>query len=215
MEMVAAECLHIVPLVIFSLSLLSTFPPVQADADKRCRCVCPRLKTISSLNSTHLLIDHVDYADQTVYIRNNVEPESCVCIEILNYILPDLTVDNIEDLDKFCLRCECQFEQRNSTIQKVVIIFVIVVFGLMLIYGLFLMCLDPIMNKRRTHFRQFTDEQSEELTGEQPRLRSGSRTEASRRVAAAVNHVRATQEKWKGQLNTQRQNIYQKHNILA
>jgi len=29
MEMVAAECLHIVPLVIFSLSLLSTFPPVQ------------------------------------------------------------------------------------------------------------------------------------------------------------------------------------------
>lgn len=42
-----------------------------------------------------------------------------VCEEILDSILPPTTYINIGDINKFCLRCECKFEQRNSTTQKV------------------------------------------------------------------------------------------------
>lgn len=41
------------------------------------------------------------------------------CISIITYSLPDEVVFGIEDLGEFCLRCQCLFEQRNSTTQKV------------------------------------------------------------------------------------------------
>ena len=57
-----------------------------------------------------------------------------------------------------------------------VIIFVIVVFGLMFIYGLFLMCLDPIMNKRRTTYRRTVDDMAEEVPADQVRCFRGQRS---------------------------------------
>ena len=42
-----------------------------------------------------------------------------------------------------------------------------------------------------------------------------SGSQASRRVTAAVRKVKDSQQRWKGQVNEQRQNIYTKHRILA
>jgi len=199
-------------LCLFFMVCLNKIEFSSAAEDQRCRCVCPRLKTLK-LNSSQLVIDGVDYTNKSVYVRNNVDPEACDCEQTLNYILPPKTVSNISDIDKFCLRCECKFEQRNSTTQKVVIIFVIVVFGLMFIYALFLMCLDPIMNKRRT-YRRTVDDMAEELPAHEPSPGT-SGSQASRRVSAAVSRVRAEQQKWKGQVSNQRSNIYTKHKMLA
>ncbi|XP_067946889.1 proton-transporting V-type ATPase complex assembly regulator TMEM9-like isoform X2 [Watersipora subatra] len=182
---------------------------LKAAEDERCRCVCPKLKSIATLNSSHLVVDGIDYTNKAVYISKK-KPEDCRCETVLKDNLPTTTVLNIDDIGKFCLRCECTFEQRNTTTQKVVIIFVIVVFGLMFVYALFLMCLDPIMNKRRTHYTQQIDSVAQEIAADEP---SGSQT--GRRVTAAVKRVKAEQKKWKGQVDEQRHNIYTSHKILA
>jgi hypothetical protein len=49
---------------------------------------------------------------------------------------------------EFCPRCECKYENRNTTVIKVVVIIVIWIISLLCIYMLFLMCLDPLLNKR-------------------------------------------------------------------
>lgn len=63
-------------------------------------------------------------------------------------ILPRMA-DKIKGKEQeFCPRCECKYENRNTTVIKVVVIIVIWIISLLAIYMLFLNLLEPILNKR-------------------------------------------------------------------
>lgn len=60
---------------------------------------------------------------------------------------------------EFCPRCECKYENRNTAIIKVVVIIVIWVISLLVVYMLFLICLDPLLNKRiKANYQEHTNE---------------------------------------------------------
>lgn len=60
---------------------------------------------------------------------------------------------------EFCPRCECKYENRNTAIIQVVVIIVIWVISLLVVYMLFLICLDPILNKRiKANYQEHTNE---------------------------------------------------------
>ncbi|XP_046688896.1 uncharacterized protein LOC124374790 [Homalodisca vitripennis] len=60
---------------------------------------------------------------------------------------------------ELCPRCECKYESRNTTIIKVVVIIVIWIISLLVIYMLFLICLDPLLNKRaKSSYVEHTNE---------------------------------------------------------
>lgn len=60
---------------------------------------------------------------------------------------------------EFCPRCECKYENRNTAIIKVVVIIVIWVISLLVVYMLFLIILDPLLNKRiKNNYQEHTNE---------------------------------------------------------
>lgn len=61
--------------------------------------------------------------------------------------------------EEFCPRCECKYENRNTAIIKVVVIIVIWIISLLVVYMLFLICLDPLLNKRiKNSYQEHTNE---------------------------------------------------------
>ncbi|CAG5003355.1 unnamed protein product [Parnassius apollo] len=119
----------------------------QAYEDKRCRCVCPSPAEVlnSSLSKDRKLF--TDY----------VPPNKCNCYGV---ILPRMGEEIIARAQEFCPRCECKYETRNTTIIMVVVIMVLWVLMLLTVYLLFLMCLDPLINKRRV--KQYMERDTEE-----------------------------------------------------
>lgn len=97
-----------------------------------------------------------------------------ICSKCENVVLPKLGEPIKGKEEVFCSRCDCKYENRNTTIIKVlialladlvslscrlynmtekfmlqiVVIIVIWVISLLVIYMLFLICLDPLLNKR-------------------------------------------------------------------
>ena len=80
--------------------------------DVRCKCVCPN-PGIINLNTTDPTAE-----ERRLYIRN-VAPSHCDC---LNVVIPSLYVEHHHVARAtFCPRCVCRYEQRNTTIIKVVV----------------------------------------------------------------------------------------------
>lgn len=97
-----------------------------------------------------------------------------ICSKCESVVLPKLGEQIKGKEEVFCSRCDCKYENRNTTIIKVlissladlmslfhrlynmlekfvlqiVVIIVIWVISLLVIYMLFLICLDPLLNKR-------------------------------------------------------------------
>lgn len=69
-------------------------------------------------------------------------------------------IDNVDNkTEELCPRCVCSYESRNTTIIKVVVIIVIWIISLLVIYMVFLMCLDPLLNKRvKGNYQEHTNE---------------------------------------------------------
>ena len=76
----------------------------------------------------------------------------------------------------------------------------------------FLLCLDPILNKQRSHasYQEHTDEDEEtNLEGISPGMSQPLRVRPN--VLGRVTHQ---QDKWKRQVEEQRRNIYDRHTML-
>ncbi|XP_031640775.1 uncharacterized protein CG1161 isoform X2 [Contarinia nasturtii] len=134
-------------IVIFLFTLIPS-ASLQSYEDKRCKCVCPSLTSVSN---------ETDNNERWLFIEN-VPPSKCNCDGV---VLPRLK-DKIP-LSKgpeFCPRCECKYENRNTAIIKVVVIIVIWVISLLVVYMLFLICLDPLLNKRiKNSYLEHTNEE--------------------------------------------------------
>ncbi|VVC99305.1 unnamed protein product, partial [Leptidea sinapis] len=113
--------------------------------DKRCKCVCPSAATV--LNNTV-------GSDRKLYIGN--VPPNINCDGLILPRVGDLVKGREQE---FCPRCECKYENRNTTIIKVVVIIVLWVIMLLVAYMGFLICLDPLINKRaKASYQEHTNE---------------------------------------------------------
>lgn len=91
-----------------------------------------------------------------------VKFKNCIqcCSDCENVIMPRIA-DKIKGKEReFCPRCQCKFENRNTSIIKFVVILVIWVISLLVVYMLFLICLDPLLNKRvKANYQEHTNEE--------------------------------------------------------
>lgn len=164
--------------------------------DKRCKCVCPSLSAV--LNKT-------GGTERRPFI-DNVPPSKCNCEGV---ILPRIGDQIVGKEQEFCPRCECKYENRNTTIIKVVVIIVIWVIMLLVVYMGFLICLDPLINKRaKASYQEHTNEDDESSLGGPPQQMRSTAT------GNVMNRVTHQQDKWKRQVREQRRNIYDRHTML-
>jgi len=193
--------------------------------DTRCKCVCDKTW------------DERGIETRAVFI-NTTRSEECDCEFVVKPLAPSLS----------CSRCLCRTETRNTTTIKVVVIFIICVVSLLFVYMLFLLCLDPLMQRRpgAGTYQQHTNEENSfssspldksinSATSEENReeLPSGPRTEdaaddmsnpsspvesnpanMTARQRSLLGMVTNEQKKWKGTVQEQRKNIYDRHSML-
>ncbi|XP_064078655.1 uncharacterized protein CG1161-like [Macrobrachium nipponense] len=165
--------------------------------DKRCICVCPNPSNVNGTKST------------CVSYTKHVAPSKCDCE---NVVLPKIPKNIEPNGQEFCAQCECKYESRNSTTIKVVVILVLWIISLLVVYMLFLLCLDPLLNKRRSQpsYQEHTNEEEEAGAIEgAPGMAQPLRVRPN--VLGRVGHQ---QDKWKRQVQEQRRNIYDRHTML-
>ncbi|XP_016914458.1 uncharacterized protein CG1161 [Apis cerana] len=169
--------------------------------DKRCKCICPSLPSV--INTTQ------SSSERKTYIIN-VPPSECKCENVVLSKVGD-QLKGKEEI--FCSRCDCKYENRNTTIIKIVVILVIWVISLLVIYMLFLICLDPLLNKRihkastNIGYHEHNNEDDDSSTTPGTFHAMGER-------GNVLNRVGHQQDKWKRQVREQRRNIYDRHTML-
>ncbi|CAH1179014.1 unnamed protein product [Phaedon cochleariae] len=169
----------------------------QSYEDKRCKCICPSIASVTNKTDT------MNQTSRILYITN-VPPNKCNCDGV---ILPRIGQYIIGKEQEFCPRCECKYENRNTTIIKVVVIIVIWVISILVIYMAFLIILDPLLNKRiKGNYQEHTNEEDEMSPGPMSHNMSVR--------GNVLNRVGHQQDKWKRQVKEQRRNIYDRHTML-
>ncbi|KAK7497302.1 hypothetical protein BaRGS_00011346, partial [Batillaria attramentaria] len=160
--------------------------------DVRCKCVCPR---VAGDNSTG-----------PVFIKD-VEPNNCKCENVVPAAESTMGL-------KICNMCECKYESRNTTTIKVVVIFIICVVSMLFIYMLFLLCLDPLIARRPAHYAEHTDEEEDMTVPRMSQMEPSERAAHLARQRSIINRVTDEQKRWKGTVQEQRRNIYDRHTML-
>jgi len=175
------------------LLLFASFASINAQyEDRRCICVCPQPPGANASKSVGMVFNYP------------VPPEKCNCEDA---VLPNLFVDMKGHENEFCPRCDCKYESRNTTIIKVVVMLMTWVLSMLILYMIFLQCLEPLLNKKRAQYQHQTNE--EELS-EQP-VEAPQEMQRPQNVLGRVGHE---QNKWKRQVMEQRRNIYDRHAML-
>ncbi|XP_053970608.1 uncharacterized protein CG1161 [Hylaeus anthracinus] len=169
--------------------------------DKRCKCICPGLSSVISTAQSSL--------ERQTYIIN-VPPSQCNCEGVVLSRVGD-QIKGKEEI--FCSRCDCKYENRNTTIIKIVVILVIWVISLLVIYMLFLICLDPLLNKR-IHKASANIGYHEHNNEEDDTSITPGTSHPMRERGNVLNRVGHQQDKWKRQVREQRRNIYDRHTML-
>ena len=83
----------------------------------------------------------------------------CDC---LNVVIPSLYVEEGHQKlpEAFCPRCVCRYEQRNTTVIKVVVVMIICVISLLVLYMGYLLLIDPVILRwKQTSYRQHKEEE--------------------------------------------------------
>jgi len=181
--------------------------------DVRCKCVCPN-PGIINLNTTDPTAE-----ERRLYIRN-VAPSHCDC---LNVVIPSLYVEHHHVARAtFCPRCVCRYEQRNTTIIKVVVSMIICIIGLLTLYMGYFFIIDPIFVKwKQNSYRQQKEEEEREISPESDDISTVSSrdnitvmTTRSLGRSAALQRIGSQQDRWKQQVQEQRTRIYDQHTML-
>ncbi|XP_008211040.1 uncharacterized protein CG1161 [Nasonia vitripennis] len=187
----------------FTIVLLLYFTQCEASYDdKRCHCICPDIDTV--LNRT------TSGDKKVLNFITNVPADKCNCDDV---VVPRIG-DPIKGKEQiFCPRCDCKYENRNTTIIKIVVIIVIWVISLLVIYMLFLICLEPLLNKRlhkaagNVGYQEHNNEEDD--TSVPPGMSHAMGVRGN-----VLNRVGHQQDKWKRQVREQRRNIYDRHTML-
>lgn len=185
--------LKIAVISIFVLAFQVNDSSAQLYEDARCKCVC------TIINGTQ------NY--KKLYVANVPSNNDCLGIEVP----PIAPLDNSTKVPP-CPQCQCRYESRNTTVIKVVVIIVIWIISLLVIYMLFLICLDPLLNKRvKSSYIEHTNEEEESGSASSP---GSSSHQMGVRGGNVLNRMGHQQDKWKRQVREQRKNIYDRHTML-
>ncbi|XP_065205126.1 uncharacterized protein CG1161 isoform X2 [Planococcus citri] len=195
-------------LVIFALKIILCVTIIQGQSyeDARCKCIC------TVINGTQIY--------KELHIRNVPPNNDCDSV-----VIPPTEGKAQNKTVETCPRCQCKYEARNTTTIKVVVIIVVWVISLLLVYMMFLICLDPLLNNRlrRSNYVEHTNEEDEvpdqrtETFGgpQQMTISGGAGVSAEGGSNTNVLHrVSAQQDKWKKQVREQRNHIYNQHTML-
>ncbi|XP_019874861.1 uncharacterized protein CG1161 [Aethina tumida] len=183
--------------LIVLLNLIAIEVQGQGYEDRRCRCVCPSLSSVTNKTND---------PQHTVLVKkvSSVPPNKCTCEDIILPIYKDKITGKEQE---YCPRCECKYEHRNQTIIQVVVIIVIWVISILVIYMAFLIILDPLLNKRiKGSYQEHTNEDDDSTAGPMSHNMSVR--------GNVLNRVGHQQDKWKRQVKEQRRNIYDRHTML-
>ncbi|XP_029645748.1 transmembrane protein 9 isoform X4 [Octopus sinensis] len=173
--------------------------------DYRCKCVCPSQTVVNATET-----------GRKVYIKK-VNPNQCKCEDVV-WPLP-------EKATEFCPRCECKYQSRNVTLIKIMVTIIICVVSLLFVYMVFLLCLDPLLVKKPGRYQEQTNEEDEqtlppapssvtpELVAPPPPPPPPLAAQLGRQ-RSILNRVSDEQKKWKGTVQEQRRNIYDRHSML-
>ncbi|XP_038049213.1 proton-transporting V-type ATPase complex assembly regulator TMEM9-like [Patiria miniata] len=149
--------------------------------DCRCKCVCPGdPHSKHKVNVTVVSVPALECTCQHVTGRSELE----------------------------CLRCECKFEVRSTTIIKIVVIFVLVLIGVLLAYLIALLIMDPGMLKRSETDRR--RQPQEVLYQDAAEVAPGSSYFGRR-----LGRVGSAQKRWQHKVKQQRQDVFQDHTLLS
>ncbi|CAF2307977.1 unnamed protein product [Rotaria sp. Silwood2] len=205
---------RLILLIIFSSSLWFVVNCGDEFEDYRCRCVCPSFTVLQDAP--------VNETNRRVYV-DVVAPDNCTCERV---VFRTMKVSPSFQ-QRFCPRCVCNYEVRNTTTMKVVVIIIMVAISLLFIYMSFLLCLDPLMNqntKPSTTVRppkQYQRQVNEEVNLSNPAQECVFSEPAAtalqsnpQRSSTVLNLVTHEQSKWRKQVQQQRQSVYNKHEIL-
>ncbi|XP_068947286.1 transmembrane protein 9B isoform X2 [Petaurus breviceps papuanus] len=160
--------------------------------DVRCKCICP------------------PYKEHSGYIYNkNITQKDCDCLHVVEP-MPVLG----PDVEAYCLRCECKYEERSSVTIKVTIIIYLSILGLLLLYMVYLTLVEPILKRRLFGHSQLI--QSDDDVGDhQPFANAHDVLARSRSRANVLNKVEYAQQRWKLQVQEQRKSVFDRHVVLS
>ncbi|XP_061057416.1 transmembrane protein 9B isoform X1 [Eubalaena glacialis] len=120
-SMLSLSCLALSVLLLVQLS-----DAAKNSEDVRCKCICP------------------PYKDNSGRIYNkNISQKDCDCLHVV-----DPMPVRGPDVEAYCLRCECKYEERSSVTIKVTIIIYLSILGLLLLYMVYLTLVEPILKRR-------------------------------------------------------------------
>jgi hypothetical protein len=177
----------------------------------RCQCICP---------DPHIVFNNITTTKRIIYQpKPGFARSECTCDGVVVPIVRDI-INGKEG--EYCPWCQCKFEHRNTTIIRVVIFIVIWIVSVLMIYMMFLMCLDPLLNKRIKNTSTYTEHQDEDDESVGPSSGGGGgrtahqvrMTSAAGDPSSVLNRVGRQQSKWKNQVQEQRRNIYDRHTML-
>ncbi|XP_048828206.1 transmembrane protein 9B-like isoform X2 [Brienomyrus brachyistius] len=160
--------------------------------DIRCKCICPPYKDVLG----------------QIY-NQNVSLKDCNCL----HVVEPMPVAG-KDVEAYCLRCECKYEERSSGTIKVTIIIYLSVLGLLLLYMVYLTLLEPVLKRRLFGHSQLI--QSDDDAGDQqPFANAHDVLSRSRARPNVLNKVEHAQQRWRRQVQEQRKSVFDRHVVLS
>ncbi|XP_069627574.1 proton-transporting V-type ATPase complex assembly regulator TMEM9 isoform X1 [Haliaeetus albicilla] len=184
------KCATSVLLIVLLCCILS--PPAQASKsseDIRCKCICPPYRNISG---------HI--------YNKNVSQKDCNCLHVVE---PMPVPGN--DVEAYCLLCECKYEERSTTTIKVIIIIYLSVVGALLLYMAFLVLVDPLIRKPDAYTQPLHNEEE----NEDARSLAPAPTPSGARANTVLERVEGAQQRWKRQVQEQRKTVFDRHKMLS
>lgn len=161
--------------------------------DVRCKCICP------------------PYKDKPGKIYNtNTTQKDCDCL----HVVTPMPVPGA-DVEAYCLRCECKYEERSSITIKVTIIIYLSILGLLLLYMVYLTLVEPMLKRRLFGHSQLIQNDDDVGQDHQPFANAHDVLARSRSRANVLNKVEYAQQRWKLQVQEQRKSVFDRHVVLS
>uniref|UniRef100_A0A7N8WS65 TMEM9 domain family, member B n=1 Tax=Mastacembelus armatus TaxID=205130 RepID=A0A7N8WS65_9TELE len=145
----------------------------------------------------------------------------CHCISLMDnclHVVEPMPVDG-KDVEAYCLRCECKYEERSSGTIKVTIIIYLSILGLLLLYMVYLTLLEPMLKRRLFGHSQLI--QSDDEVGVCVSLNIAPFANAHNVLSRShsrpnvLNKVEHAQQRWRRQVQEQRKSVFDRHVVLS
>ncbi|RXN21616.1 signal CUB and EGF-like domain-containing 2 [Labeo rohita] len=119
-----------------------------------------------------------------------------------------------QDVEAYCLRCECKYEERSSGTIRGTIIAYLSILGLLLLYMVYLTLLEPILKRRLFGHSQLI-QSDDDVGDQQPFANAHDVLSRSRSRSNMLNKVEHAQQRWKRQVQEQRKSVFDRHVVLS